>query len=90
MEEAPPCRAASKAQVECPLCARPMSAKWLRYAHQCGRSWRAEDRVAEEVAGAKAAFSARAKPAKQDFCALFGLSCKHPNKPPNTPSLLGV
>ncbi len=55
----PPCRAAGQYVVTCPLCAKRLPVKTLRYSHRCGRSFCAETRAVEQQKVAEAALRAR-------------------------------
>jgi broad specificity phosphatase PhoE len=48
-----------KRETQCPRCYRPMQTRWLRYGHQCGRSWSLEKRGEEQAERAREAFLRR-------------------------------
>ncbi len=55
----PPCRLAAMAIVPCPLCSRQVTAKTLRYSHQCGRTFHTAPREEEQRKLAESAVLAR-------------------------------
>jgi hypothetical protein len=55
----PPCRLAAMAIVPCPLCARQVTTKTLRYSHRCGRSFHTAPREEEQRKLAESAVLAR-------------------------------
>ncbi len=55
----PPCREAQRYIVTCPLCAKRVTNKCLRYSHRCGRSFCAATRAVEQQKTAEAALRAR-------------------------------
>jgi hypothetical protein len=55
----PPCRLAAMAIVPCPLCARQVTTKTLRYSHRCGRTFHTAPREEEQRKLAENAVIAR-------------------------------
>jgi hypothetical protein len=61
----PPCRAAERYVTACPVCAREVTIKTLRYSHVCGRSFDEAARATEQQAAAHAAVLGRTGPVAQ-------------------------
>ena len=55
----PPCRAASRYMVTCPLCGRRLQIKTLRYSHVCRRSFNAFERSLEQKRETEMVLAAR-------------------------------
>ena len=61
----PPCRAASRYMVTCPLCGRRLQIKTLRYSHVCRRSFNAFERSMEQKRETEMVLAARLQQIEQ-------------------------